>query len=422
MVQRFQRFSRTIGVLMCASGLAALMGWWWGLPRLTMVLLGHLPMTVNAAIGLILSGASLLLSRTSVEWRVPAGAALSLMVLGIGGVTLIEYVFAVDLGVNRGFGRLASLSPWRTTELVSAAMVLLGGLGLLASLRRCLWLREALALVLLAIAMLGLAAHGIVLAGTDNSLLGQVPVQTALMLLLSTLGWLAGAPTVGMTRVTTATTLGGTFARRLLLPALLLPVMFTYVFQQLQSWLDLPDVLTFSLMAVFSGGAVAWLIWWVALLLDKLERQRRETAQLRTDADTDALTGLANRRAFDDTLNRLLQEQNEHGVGFSLVMLDLDKFKDYNDDFGHLGGDDVLRIIGGLLGAGVRPLDLAARYGGEEFALLLPAMDATRAADVAQRVLEKFHAFAWPQRAVSVSIGVAQSALDDDAAALIERA
>jgi predicted PurR-regulated permease PerM len=83
--------------------------------------------------------------------------------------------------------------------------------------------------------------------------------------------------------VTTAATFGGAFARRVLLP-----VVFTYVFQYvsqpLQFRFDLPGRVTFALVAVFSGGAMAWLIWWVALLLDKLERQRRESTRRKRPA------------------------------------------------------------------------------------------------------------------------------------------
>ena len=103
-------------------------------------------------------------------------------------------------------------------------------------------------------------------------------------------------------------------------------------------------------------------------------------------------------------------------------MLDLDRFKSYNDDFGHLAGDEVLRITGHLLAAALRPADLAARYGGEEFALLLPDTDASDAGVVAARILDAYRGFAWPQRAVTISVGLAQSAHGDDAADLVRRA
>jgi diguanylate cyclase (GGDEF)-like protein len=425
-VRGFQSFSRAVGLLLCVVGLAILADGRWGRPGLISVLPGKLPITVNVAIGFALSGGALLLSRASGGWRADLGSLLSLVVLCIGAATLAEYALARYLGLGPWSGSpaecLPCLPPRRMVEFVALVFALLGGLGLLVSLGRWLWLRESLAIALLAIALTGLASHGFAWDSLGDPSLSTVRLRTAMLLLVATLGWLSASPTTGLTRVTTADTLGGAFARRVLLPALLLPVVFADVFQLLQSWLNLPQVLAFALMALASGGVLAWLIWWVALLLDKLERQRRESAQLRSDADTDILTGLANRRGFDDALDTLLQGHREHDAVFSLVMLDLDKFKRYNDSFGHLAGDEVLSITGRLLDAAVRPSDLAARYGGEEFALLLAGADVIKAGDVAERVLRAFRGFAWPLRAVSISIGVAQSAVGDDAAALINRA
>jgi diguanylate cyclase (GGDEF)-like protein len=198
--------------------------------------------------------------------------------------------------------------------------------------------------------------------------------------------------------------------------------VFAFVFELLQSWLGLPEALAFVFVALFSGGAVAGLVWWVANLFDKLERQRRESIALRNDAGTDILTGLPNRRALDEALAGLLRGQREHDTTFSLLMLDLDRFKTFNDDFGHLAGDQVLRITGHLLRAALRPADMAARYGGEEFVLLLPGADVDGASDVAARLLDAFRDFAWPHRKVTVSIGVAQAVAGDAAEDLIRRA
>jgi hypothetical protein len=90
---------------------------------------------------------------------------------------------------------------------------------------------------------------------------GRVPILSLLLLLLAPLGWLSATPTLGLTRVATADTMGGVLARRLLLPALLLPVLFALVFEVLQSWLRLPETLALAFMALFSGGAVAVLDW-----------------------------------------------------------------------------------------------------------------------------------------------------------------
>ena len=128
------------------------------------------------------------------------------------------------------------------------------------------------------------------------------------------------------------------------------------------------------------------------------------------------------RAAFDEALAGLLRGQREHDTMFSLLMLDLDHFKTFNDEFGHLAGDQVLRITGHLLRAALRPADMAARYGGEEFVLLLPGTDISGASEVATRLLDAFRGFAWPQRTVTVSIGMAQAVAGDAAEDLIRRA
>lgn len=425
-VRGFLRLSRAAAWLICGVALAVLVGWWRHWPLLTTMWPGQPAMTASAAVGFVLSGGSLLLSHHPAPSWSSVGRWLSLGVLALGAVTLTEHLWLVDLRIDRLIGALSTHDsarwPGRMAEPVAAGFVLLGGLGLLLPARRWPRVRDALALGVLAIAMSGLASYGIALAGKSAMSFGRMPLHSTLLLLLATLGWLCAAPTLGLTRVATADTLGGALARRLLLPALLLPAVFAFVFELLQSWLGLPETLAFVFVALFSGGAVAGLVWWVANLFDKLERQRRESIALRNDAGTDILTGLANRRALDEALAGLLRGQREHDTTFSLLMLDLDHFKTFNDDFGHLAGDQVLRITGHLLRAALRPADMAARYGGEEFVLLLPGADMGGAGDVAARLLDAFRGFAWPHCKVTVSIGVAQAVAGDAAEDLIRRA
>lgn len=420
-VRGFLRFSRAAALLDCATALVVLAGWWSQRPLLTTMWPGQPAMSATAAVGFVLCGGSLLLSHHPVPSWSGMGRWLSLGVLALGAATLAEHLWLVDLRIDRLLGELSARDSGRMAEPVAAGFVLLGALGLLPAQR---WprLRDALALVALVIAMSGLASYGIALAGKGATPFGRMPLHSTLLLLLATLGWLCASPTLGLTRVATADTLGGALARRLLLPALLLPAVFAFVFELLQSWLGLPEALAFVFVALFSGGAVAGLVWWVANLFDKLERQRRESIALRNDAGTDILTGLPNRRALDEALAGLLRGQREHDTTFSLLMLDLDRFKTFNDDFGHLAGDQVLRITGHLLRAALRPADMAARYGGEEFVLLLPGADVDGASDVAARLLDAFRDFAWPHRKVTVSIGVAQAVAGDAAEDLIRRA
>lgn len=142
---------------------------------------------------------------------------------------------------------------------------------------------------------------------------------------------------------------------------------------------------------------------------------RNLTAELRRMATHDGLTGVANRRAFDEQLDRACRVALRTGAPVSLLMLDVDAFKAYNDSFGHQAGDDVLRRIGGVLKTiSQRPQDIAARYGGEEFAVLLPHTDLTGARHIAGNLLEQIRAMQIPHSAspagpwVTASIGVAQ--------------
>jgi len=142
------------------------------------------------------------------------------------------------------------------------------------------------------------------------------------------------------------------------------------------------------------------------------EANRRLEALSRTDG----LTGIANRRRFDEVLAQEWQRAQRSGQPLTLALLDVDWFKHYNDHYGHLAGDECLRAIAGVLAASVgRPSDLVARYGGEEFAVLAPATDAAGVVEIAQRIQAGLQALALPHAAsvftqVTVSIGVAAMA------------
>ena len=129
--------------------------------------------------------------------------------------------------------------------------------------------------------------------------------------------------------------------------------------------------------------------------------------KLSTLAITDSLTGLRNHRAFHQELTRLFALSARHGRPLSLVLIDVDRFKSYNDEFGHPAGDEVLRRLGGQLTALAREMDIAARYGGEEFALILPESDGIAAIGAAERMRRAIEAIDWPHRKITASFGVA---------------
>jgi diguanylate cyclase (GGDEF)-like protein len=114
-----------------------------------------------------------------------------------------------------------------------------------------------------------------------------------------------------------------------------------------------------------------------------------EASKLRRQARTDSLTGLVNRRAFDERLSRELETAGSLGYEVTLVMCDLDNFKAINDRYGHLAGDEVLRAVGRLFSESVRDRDIAARYGGEELALVLPGTPLIGGRRLSERIRRK---------------------------------
>ena len=126
-------------------------------------------------------------------------------------------------------------------------------------------------------------------------------------------------------------------------------------------------------------------------------------------ASTDALTGLPNRRAADDTLKRMVAQANRSLSPLTALMLDLDHFKQINDLFGHGKGDEVLAAVGAALRDCVRASDFAGRYGGEEFLVLLPDTTATSALHVAEKMRTTIAALTIPgvERAITASLGLA---------------
>ncbi len=176
-------------------------------------------------------------------------------------------------------------------------------------------------------------------------------------------------------------------------------------------------------------GAVMFAVCFLAVMLavalrQELGRRVRAETHLAKLAITDPLTGLANRRRFDEVLEREWRRTGRTGSSLALLMIDADRFKDLNDMFGHLRGDDVLRSLARIIAQSVRETeDLAARYGGEEFAVILPDICEDEAMRVAERIrartgqerVQASRSVSWD---LSVSIGVAFARPDLSARAI----
>jgi diguanylate cyclase len=162
---------------------------------------------------------------------------------------------------------------------------------------------------------------------------------------------------------------------------------------------------------------------------DEVKRLRDHLEQVRRDAMTDALTNLANRKAFDEALNRATDEARAAGKPISVALIDIDHFKRFNDTWGHQTGDQVIRYVAAQISRTCVHPRLAARYGGEEFALMFPgetsatvagALDALRE-EISSRTLKR-RSTAEDLGIVTVSAGVAQLHPDESPTNALGRA
>ena len=167
------------------------------------------------------------------------------------------------------------------------------------------------------------------------------------------------------------------------------------------------------LMAMFIASILTFCI--IAMTFARMEAELRvANEELQDMSETDALTSLANRRKFDAAYESEWKRAVRAGLGLAIVILDVDDFKNFNDQYGHQEGDECLRKLAQVLqGHARRTADVAARYGGEEFALILPGMDAAEALSLAEDVRLAFenmgieHATGRHGNVVTVSAGVA---------------
>jgi diguanylate cyclase (GGDEF)-like protein/PAS domain S-box-containing protein len=166
--------------------------------------------------------------------------------------------------------------------------------------------------------------------------------------------------------------------------------------------------------ALEGGGAVV-IVSDITDIKHEQSKAMFEAEEARALASIDAMTGLNNRRQFDRVLLREFDASRKKGSPLSLLMLDVDHFKKFNDAYGHPAGDDCLRRVAECIkGACKRGPDVPARYGGEEFAIILPATNSVGAAAVASNLLRAVEALTIPHResptgTVSVSIGMAST-------------
>jgi diguanylate cyclase (GGDEF)-like protein len=211
--------------------------------------------------------------------------------------------------------------------------------------------------------------------------------------------------------------------------SLLAVFVYIYVFQGL----GLIPATRFTNMSMTLGAALEALFLAFALA-DRIRhlQQEKDAAKERETlfkslSQTDPLTGLFNQRVLTERLAAELDQARIHHGPLSVIMMDLDHFKDYNDRYGHPEGDQVLKALAGVIRTSIRDTDCPCRYGGEEFTVILPGTRAEHAAAVAERIRRSladqvFEPTPGREEHVTVSLGVTEHRPDDTAPNLIARA
>ena len=167
----------------------------------------------------------------------------------------------------------------------------------------------------------------------------------------------------------------------------------------------------------------------LSLSKTEISNLQQSLEAIRAESLTDPLTGLGNRKYFDRSIETAVQNALASGEALSLLMFDIDHFKSFNDSYGHLTGDQVLRLVGMSLKQIIKGQDITARYGGEEFAVVLPNTALRQALTVADHIRRAVMAKELKKKStgeilgrVTISVGVSMLKPDDDTDSLIERA
>jgi diguanylate cyclase (GGDEF)-like protein len=378
-------------------------------------------MKPNTVLGIGLLGSALVLSQLRGPirtWRfLPAGLAVLL-----GAVTLAEYICGWDAGIDQLLyfgGTLAGGTYPGRPAFLTAVLLLLLGAGLLGTQShgpQSLRTACALASLLMTWTLLNsyLFGHS---AFPGKLPFGSITGQAAMAFFLIAIGTLASQPAQWPMRTVFAPGLGGTVCRWLMPAAVLSPPLLGWILSDPTTLKDSHAALHWALYSVCSSAGSTGLILILARRIEILDAERTAATLM---SRHDPLTGIANRRAFDDFLVESFNRARRYDRPLSLLSIDLDNFKSYNDTFGHPAGDAVLKAVAETFAQLARDTDLAARIGGEEFAVVLPETATEGASALAERMRAGVAALKLP-RVVTISVGIASlDPATESAAALLE--
>ena len=397
----------SVGWLAVAISCTVLIGGWsFGIITFKSVLPGLNSMKPNTAVSIGALGMGLLLT----AGRTDRGAARDLfagLALALGCVTLAEYAFGWNAGIDQLlFADDPSASfPGRPSAVAALMMALLGA-ALLCVRRPALHALKSTSAV--TAGLFAWVAINVYVFGRQSlqavPAFSSVALHTSALMFLLSIATLATEPVFSPLATVFARNSSGIVSRWMLPPAIFAPPLLGW-FLGRSSLLDAySPAFRWALYSTASSLGSVWLITMLVWRITLIDAERSAARELSL---RDPLTGLANRRAFDSFLTESLAVSRRYGRALSLLMVDIDRFKSYNDAYGHPQGDELLKALALSLGSAVRASDLVARMGGEEFAIALPETDLAGALVIAERVRAEVEGAKRFRRPVTVSVGVA---------------
>jgi diguanylate cyclase (GGDEF)-like protein len=391
--------------ILAAIGIGVLIGWVLGFEPLMTVFPGLIRMKPNTGLGFLFAATALYLASERKFRTVQAGCA-SLIAL-LGAVTLTEYLWNLHAGIDQLLFRdpVQVQFPGRMAHITAVNFVLTGIMLYPIRVRWGQRLTDALALMVSfgsSVAMIGYLYGVPLLYGSIRYT--AMAIHTGFSFLVLSLGFLFIPKARGLVDVFHARTAAGVVARRLVPAAVLIPILVGAGFVRFNfGQLRLGVVCIVVCNVLLFVGA----IWTLARTLDKSETER---GMAQHASEIDALTGIHNRRYLDRRLWEEIQRCVRHSRRSCLILFDIDQFKNLNDRFGHLAGDEVLRTISQACATSLRASDVICRYGGEEFAIIAPETKGEDAVVLAKklRTLVALLQFTKASIQVTISLGVVE--------------
>jgi diguanylate cyclase (GGDEF)-like protein len=413
-------FSSIAAIAVISIGLLVLLSWALGLEGVKSVVPGTPSMKSNTAVCMVLAGVALLLAFRQAPWYLLIARLCAYAVLVIALLTLSQYLFAYDLGIDQWPfkeppGSVATYHPGRMSPNTGINFIFdsIALLLLLRTSRRGYAAAQVLAVLTGLLSLLALIGYFYQITSfLGRGMSTQMAVNSALAFMLFSGGLLLARPDHGFMKALTSSQAGGRMARGLTFAVVVVPVALALVIALGENIGFYNHGVEVSLLIGSSILVLLFIVWSNARSLNDTDIIRREMeAALQHQAFHDSLTSLPNRALFMDRLAHALTRSYRQRSRVAVLFLDLDNLKRVNDSFGHKAGDQLLVTVGQRLQSCLRPEDTVARLGGDEFTVLLENIDDLAGAiEVADRISLQFQSpivLGEHEVFVGVSIGVA---------------